>query len=277
MRTRPRRGLPLAFGYAGSLVLVLGVAASSPALVGSLNEATSRATVSAAEDTRPPTEEPSERDRAAEAPTADPLSRGSAGAAQALDLPLGQVDAALRSGADLGALADERGVDRHVLAAAIVSSATEQINAQVTAGGLTRDRADQLIAQLPQQVETALGVATPPQTAQSHPAPGSGLRAGQPDPSGPVAPPPAATPPPAQTQPPVSPGQDVETSSSAPQLPGEQQKGPGPAAPWGHRPAPRSQPGGHAAASSVQSASSSSEGSPSSGPDEGDPEGAASR
>jgi hypothetical protein len=63
------------------------------------------------------------------------------------------VIAALQEGSSLASYAEEQGVAREELTSAIVAAAQQEIDERVANGDITRERADELLAELDQRVE----------------------------------------------------------------------------------------------------------------------------
>lgn len=144
----------MAFGYAGSLVLMLGLSATSPALVDTISTATSQSAVSVTQGSEPLT--PHEQEQVGL------LMRGSAGAAQVLATSTEEVEDVLLSGADLGEMADAHGVARWTVADAILLAASRTLDEDVAAGLLSREQAQLLLARLRVEADEVLGVTDRP-------------------------------------------------------------------------------------------------------------------
>ncbi len=89
-------------------------------------------------------------------------------AATALGMSEGELHQALRNGTSLGELADSKGVDRQQLVDALVAAATERINEAVSDGKLTREQADQRIADLPDRIADLLDRTLPSRAERPH-------------------------------------------------------------------------------------------------------------
>ena len=74
-------------------------------------------------------------------------------AAEALGMTEEELRDALRDGASIASLAEERGVDLQTVIDALVASATAKIDEKVAAGDLDAARADELKAALPERIQ----------------------------------------------------------------------------------------------------------------------------
>lgn len=73
-------------------------------------------------------------------------------AAQALGLTPDELREQLRSGKSLAEIATDQGVDRQTLIDTLVASATQKVNEAVENGKITQERADEIIANLPERI-----------------------------------------------------------------------------------------------------------------------------
>ena len=90
-----------------------------------------------------------------------PGGLGGEAAAAALGISVDELRTELRDGRSLAQIAESEGVAVDSVIAAIVAERTEKIEERVTSGDMTRERADELLAELDERV-TAMVNATPP-------------------------------------------------------------------------------------------------------------------
>jgi len=82
------------------------------------------------------------------------LGMGVETAAEALGLTKEELRTELREGNTLAEIAEAEGVQTQVLVDALVASATERVEQSVTDERITRERADEIIAALPERIAT---------------------------------------------------------------------------------------------------------------------------